>query len=166
MIISMIVAHGKNRELGKNGKMPWHVPEDLRRFRKLTLGHCLLMGRKTFESIGKPLPGRKTIVLTSGDGIASAPHLSLFVVNSLMDGIELAKKMGESELFIAGGGEVYAQAYPLAEKLYLSEIDYSGDADTFFPFYSPEDWIEEQCEQCADTNVVFKVLRRVAVSTK
>ena len=142
MKISIIVAIGKNREIGKEGQIPWHVKEDLQNFKKLTMNHHVVMGRKTFESIGKPLPGRKSIVLSTKTINIPGEYL---IASSLEEAIEIARSSGENELFIAGGSSVYEKSLIFADSLYLSEIDYQGDADTYFPDYSSYDWkkIEE-----------------------
>ena len=134
MIVSIIVAMGPRREIGLDNKLPWHIPEDLKNFKKLTLGHHILMGRKTHESIlasfGKPLPKRQTIVVTRNQGFKAEGCL---VAHNITEAIELAKAQGETELFICGGAEIYAQAFPYATKLYLSFVNYSGKADAYLP---------------------------------
>jgi dihydrofolate reductase len=143
MIISMIVAIGKNREIGLGNKMLWHVKEDFKNFKKVTMGHHMLMGRKTFESIGRPLPGRTTIILTRDKNYTQADCL---VVHSVDQGIALAKGRAETELFICGGANIYEQFLDKTEKLYLSRIDFEGEADTFFPEFESYHW--ETLEEC------------------
>mgnify|MGYP001581238855 CR=1 FL=1 len=132
--ISIIACVGKNRAIGKDNKLLWQLPEDLKHFRTITTGHPVIMGQKTFESLGgKPLPKRINIVLTQdvnyhADGIV--------VVHSISDAITAARKEGANEIFFIGGGQVYAQALPLADKLYLTVVDDSPAADTYFPDYS------------------------------
>jgi dihydrofolate reductase len=145
MKISLIVAMGRSRQIGCKGKIPWHLPSDLQNFKKVTLGHTLLLGRKTFESIGKPLPGRKTIVLTRSDSSIYKDQGCLSVKN-LEEALAIAKNSGESEVFIAGGSEVYASALPFVSSLYLSLVDYDGEADTFFPKYSTKGWTQVNTE--------------------
>jgi dihydrofolate reductase len=125
-MLSIIAAIGKNRELGRDNKLLWHVPGDLPRFKKLTSGHPVIMGRKTFESIGRPLPDRTNIVISSHSDIAS------FSI-----ALEKAKTSpGSEEIFIIGGGSVYAQAIDIADRLYLTVVDKEApDADTYFPEY-------------------------------
>lgn len=130
--ISIIAAIGSNRELGKDNALLWHIPEDMRRFRDLTSGHVVIMGRKTFQSIGKPLPNRINIVITS-DGHFS--QKGIIVVHSINEALEQAKKHGKSEVFIIGGGQIYNQALPIVHKLYLTIVESSYPADTFFPDY-------------------------------
>ncbi|MCR4314038.1 MAG: dihydrofolate reductase [Candidatus Uhrbacteria bacterium] len=138
--ICVVVAIGKNRELGKGDKLLWHIPDDLKRFKELTLGHPIIMGRKTFESIvgyvGGPLPGRTNIVVTRD---ASWKYEGVIVADSIEKAIEIAKPLDSEEIHIGGGGEIYKQALPLVDKLYLTLIDAeSKDADIFFPPYEKE----------------------------
>lgn len=133
MKLSMVAAIGKNRELGKNNKLLWHIAEDLKRFKKITFGHTVIMGRKTFESIGYPLPNRINIVITSNPDYQVQNCL---IVNSLEEAIKLAKKHDNEEIFIIGGGQIYQQSIKFADKLYLTIVEGNYDADTFFPDYS------------------------------
>ncbi|MBU2575599.1 dihydrofolate reductase [Patescibacteria group bacterium] len=134
--ISAIAAIGKNRELGKKGKLIWSIPEDMRHFKEKTKGHPIIMGRKTYESIGKPLLNRTNIVVTRN---ADFDALGCIIVSSVEDAIEEAKKHDAQEIFIIGGGQIYEQAMCLTDKLYLTIVDESSDADTFFPEYSKFD---------------------------
>ena len=143
-VIAAVVAIGRNRELGNADKLLWHIPEDLKRFRALTKGHPVVMGRKTFESIvgyiGKPLPERTNIVVTRDPnyqkGLAEQSFREVLVAGSLEEAIEIAKKApGSEEIHIGGGAQIYEQALPLIDKLYLTLIDDSKPADMFFPPY-------------------------------
>jgi len=143
--ISIIAAIGKNRELGKDNKLLWHIPEDMKRFRELTRGHAVIMGRKTYESIGKPLPNRLNLVLSRSpfrqqEGIFIDKESPCIFVIDLDIALEKAKKWEEKnekpEIFIIGGGKIYEQTIGLADKLYLTKIEGTFDADTFFPQYS------------------------------
>ena len=131
--ISIIAAVGKNRELGKNNELIWRISPDLKRVKELTTGHPIIMGRKTFESIGKPLPNRTNIVVTRS-------QLSIegcIIVDSLENGIEEAKANDTEEIFIFGGASLYEEALPLTNRLYLTVIDAEErGADVFFPDYS------------------------------
>ncbi len=138
MIVSMIVAVGKNHEIGHGGKMLWHIKEDFAHFKKTTMGHTLIMGRKTFESIGRPLPGRKTFILSR----SNYTHNDCAVFTTLEQALAAAKEAGESEVFIAGGGEIYKQALSLCDRIYLSEVDFSGEADAFFPAINEMAWTD------------------------
>jgi dihydrofolate reductase len=141
MIISLIVATGTHRQIGLDGKMPWHIHAEFKHFKETTMGHHLIMGRKTFESIGEPLPGRMTIVL-SHDPAWSHPHV--LRAATLREALELAKSRGETEVFICGGSSVYEQALPLCQRLYLSQVDYTGPADAFFPSYEQLLWTKRE----------------------
>lgn len=132
-VISLVSAIGRNRELGKDNKLLWDIPEDMKHFRELTSGHPVIMGRKTFESIGRPLPNRTNIVV-SRDPNYVAPKC--IAVDSLQKAIERAKQVEQDEIFVIGGGQIYEQAMPLADKLYLTIVDADFEADTFFPDYS------------------------------
>lgn len=136
-MISLIAAIGTKGELGLNNKMLWHIKEDFKHFKETTMGHTLLMGRKTFESIGKPLPGRKTLILTRN---STYQVENCVTVHSLKEGLDIAVNSGEDEFFIAGGGEIYKQALPLVDRMYLSFVDYEGEADAFFPEVSWNEW--------------------------
>ena len=140
-IISAIAAIGKNNELGRGGKIPWHIPEDLAHFKQTTMGHPVIMGRKTFESLGikKPLPGRLNIVITRNPDYRAEGAVVVF---SVEDAIAEATKHSASpadkeqeEIFIIGGAEIFKLAMPLVGRLYLTVIDASFEADAFFPEY-------------------------------
>jgi len=140
MEISIIAAIGKDRSIGFEGKIPWYLPFDLYQFQKITTGHHLLMGRKTYESIGRPLPGRTSIVLTRQS--IQVPE-GVLVAHSIEQAVQMAKNNGESELFVAGGAEVYRLAMPIANWMYLTVVNYTPpQADTFFPEFNPTDWQE------------------------
>ncbi|MCL5784802.1 MAG: dihydrofolate reductase [Patescibacteria group bacterium] len=134
-MVSIIVAiAGQKRVIGTQGGMPWYIPQELKRFKEITMGHPIIMGRKTFESIGKALPGRTNIVITRDPSFQSE---GVIVVNSLEEALQKAKgQPGDEEIFIIGGGEIYKQALPLTDKLYLTMIDKEIKGDTFFPDYS------------------------------
>ena len=138
MIISIIVAVDEGGGIGLKNKMLWHLPTDLWRFKTLTMGHHLVMGRKTFESIGTSLPGRKTIILSRNPDYRVK---TCQVVKSLQGAIRIAKGAGEKELFIAGGAAVYARALSQADHPYLTRVHCRQEADTFFPELNDADWI-------------------------
>ncbi|HET6906990.1 MAG TPA: dihydrofolate reductase [Rhodanobacteraceae bacterium] len=136
--ISLLAALDRRRAIGRRGAMPWHLPDDLRRFKALTLGKPVLMGRKTALAIGCALPGRPNLVLTRAN---EAPYPGQRVVHSLDDAFSAAA--GADELVVVGGGEVYALAMPHATHLLLTWVDTeTPDADTFFPDFDPRDWRE------------------------
>lgn len=129
-MISLIVAHDKNRVIGYENEMPWHLPGDLQYFKEMTMGKPVVMGRKTFESIGRPLPGRRNIVITrnadyTAEGIETAPSLEA----------ALALVRGAEEVMVIGGEQIFTQALPLAQKLYITLIDNEFVGDTYFPDY-------------------------------
>lgn len=131
--ISLIAACSENRIIGKSGKIPWHLPDDFRRFKERTLGHVIIMGRKTHESIGRPLPGRTNIVITR-DATKEIPGCLLAA--SLEEALAKAQSIESEEIFVIGGGQIYAEALPKAERLYLTVIHAIMDGDAFFPEYS------------------------------
>lgn len=155
-MISIIAVIGKNRELGKDNKLLWHIPGDLPRFRSLTTGHPVIMGRKTFESIGQPLPDRTNIVISSHANIEGVT-----VVSSLEHAIAHAKiSPGNDEIYIIGGGSVFTQAISRADRLYLTVVDMDApDADTFFPDYSRfSRVVSQEPQQDLDYKSVFYIL--------
>jgi dihydrofolate reductase len=136
-MITLVAALDRNRAIGRAGAMPWHLSDDLKRFKALTLGKPVLMGRKTALAIGRPLPGRPNLVLTRA---GMAPFDGQTVVHSLDEAIARAS---DDELMVIGGGEVYALALPRAMRMYLTEIDtVTPDADTFFPAFDSREWHE------------------------
>ncbi len=139
MIISLIVAVDENGGIGKNNRLPWHLPSDLKRFKRLTMGHHLIIGRKTFETIGRPLPGRVMVILTRQENYQAQECL---VVHSLSEALKLAEKGHEPEVFIIGGGEIFHQAIGLADRIYLTQVHGVFDADVFFPKIELEKWVE------------------------
>ncbi len=142
-MLSLIVAVSENGAIGRNNGLLWHISEDLKYFKSTTTGHPVIMGRKTFESIGRPLPGRRNIVLTRGEmeipQIKNPQTTSMEIVHSLEEVYALAK--GEEEFFIMGGGMLYNAAFDKADYLYLTKIyAVAEDADTFFPNVEEKDW--------------------------
>lgn len=135
--ISLIVAIGDNHVIGKRNELLWHIPDDLKRFKQLTLGHPVVMGRKTFDSIiaflGKPLPGRQNIVITRD---TSWSYEGVTVAHSLEEAVEAAEET--DEIFIIGGEQIYRQALPIADRLYLTRIDDAKEGDAFFPPYEDD----------------------------
>lgn len=135
---NIIAAVADDRGIGKGNMMPWHISEDLKYFKRITTGGTVIMGRKTFLSIGRPLPGRKNIVITRGDG-SGLPE-GVAAAGSVEDALRLAEKEGRP-CFVIGGGEIYRQAIQHADRLYITRVHTSiPDADTFFPEILPEHW--------------------------
>ena len=133
--VSLIAAiASENRALGKDNKLIYHIPEDLKRFKQLTSGHVIIMGRKTFESIGQPLPNRISVVITKDPDYYAE---GIEVAHSLEEALRLASlAQGNNELFVIGGGQIYQEAINVADKLYLTVVEGNPEADTFFPDYS------------------------------
>ncbi len=136
MTITVLAAVGANLAIGRDGEMPWHLPADLAHFKATTMGRVMVMGRKTYESIGRALPGRRTIVITRQAGWQAS---SVEVAHSLPEALSLA---GPADVFVVGGSEVYKQAMPFADQMLLTEIEQSPQGDAFFPAFTAEDWLE------------------------
>jgi len=146
--ISLIAAMTKNYVIGKDNQMPWHLPGDLAHFKALTVGKPIIMGRKTFESIGKALPKRPNIVITrNSDVVANDCHL----VGSLEEALELARRLlapKEDEIMVIGGTQIFKQAFPLADRMYLTFIDAELEGDCFFPEWDEAQWHTIESKTC------------------
>jgi dihydrofolate reductase len=145
MRLAMIAAQSQNRVIGNNNKLPWYLPEDLKYFKRVTLGKPIIMGRKTFESIGRPLPGRTNIVITRNPDWTH-DGAGVRVVHSLQQAIELAESLalvnGFEESLVIGGAEIYALALPQADRLYLTQVHAEVQGDAHFPPLDPAQWRE------------------------
>ncbi|MFO8086417.1 MAG: type 3 dihydrofolate reductase [Bacteroidales bacterium] len=166
--LSLIVAVAQDNVIGKDNTMPWHLPADLKHFKSITYGHPVIMGRKTFESIGKPLPGRKNIVLSTGKAIA-AKHQDIILVHSMADALKECREA--EEVFVIGGNSIYQLALPLAERIYLTRIDAQFPGDTFFPELNKNRWVvvEEEKHQADDKNpydYIFQTLEKARATSK
>ena len=137
--ISLIVAMANNRVIGMNNTLPWHLPADLKHFKTLTMGHHIVMGRNTYESIGKPLPGRTSVVVTRNADYAPP---GVMVVNSLEKAILVCAD--DAEIFVIGGAEIYRQAISFADRIYLTEIDADISGDAHFPEFDSKSWQETE----------------------
>jgi dihydrofolate reductase len=164
MTISAIVAVGKNNIIGdaSTNSIPWYLPEDLKWFKKQTLGHAVVMGRKCYESIGRPLPKRSNIVITR-DMFYLAQGCE--IVHSIEEALLLAQEKGETEVFIIGGGEIYKQSMHLLDKIILTEVEIDSKGDVFFPILNSADWqlvFEEkhQKDEKNEYDYTFKILER------
>jgi dihydrofolate reductase len=152
-IIAIIVAVAENGVIGANGKMPWHLPSELKYFRARTMGKPVVMGRKTFESIGKPLPGRTTIVVTRQRDF---PAQGCLLASNLEEALGLAQQRGETEVFVGGGGEIFALALPLAQQIYLTRVHTRAACQVFCPQVDWGKWGEgERTEHGADEKNEF-----------
>lgn len=137
MRVSLIVAMDRKRGIGINGKLPWHLSSDLRNFKSVTMGSALIMGRKTYESIGRPLPGREMIVISRNPAYQAS---GCTIMPSLDEALDFAHKRGDHEVFVIGGGEMFRQALPRADRIYLTLVDAETVADTYFPELNMDEW--------------------------
>jgi len=140
--VTLIAAMGRNRAIGLDGHMPWHLPAELKHFKQATMGKTIVMGRKTWQAIGRPLPGRQNVVISRNPAFFAR---GVNLVGSLAEAIEVSES---DEIMIIGGGQLYEQALPLAQRMVLTLIDIEPQADTWFP-----DWDENQWMQTAETQV-------------
>ena len=140
MIVSLIVAMDEKRGIGVKNNLPWHLSDDLKHFKTLTMGHHMIMGRKTYESIGGQLPGRTMIVVTHNNKYRAEGS---FIANSLNSALEQAEARGENEVFIIGGAEIFAQSMTIADRIYLTQVHTIVEADVFFLDLNHDEWIEE-----------------------
>ena len=161
MRISIIAAMGNRRQIGKDNKLLWHISDDLKNFKKLTLGHHILMGRKTYESIGRPLPGRTTIIMSRNPEYKAN---GCKVVGTFELAVSIAEDGGDSELFICGGEEIYKKLLPEADRFYISSVDFNGEADAFFPDlkYDSLKIIKETSHEAGDNSPAwtYQILER------
>ncbi len=141
MSLLLIVAIAKNRVIGYENKMPWHLPAELQYFKRITMGHPIIMGRKTFESIGRPLPGRQNIVVSRNTGFTAT---GVEVTHSIDEAIALT---AGADAFVIGGATLYIEALPRADKLYVTEVDATPEGDTFFPVLNKGEWHEASRER-------------------
>lgn len=149
MILSLLVAADENNVIGKDNKLPWHLPNDLKYFKNTTWGMPILMGRKTFESIGKALPGRKNIVITRKDELSLT---GADIVHSIEEAIEKAVDYGALEIFVIGGAEIFKSTFPQAQRIYLTRIHHRFEGDVFFPILNENEWVLTRNRFChADT---------------
>jgi dihydrofolate reductase len=137
MKTSIIVAVAENNVIGEKNKLPWYLPADLKRFKEITMGHHIIMGRKTYESIGKPLPGRTNIVITRNQNLKIK---GVTVVNSLSSAFKIAKENAETEAFVIGGAEIFKEALSKANKIYMTKVKAKIKGDVFFPKINFKDW--------------------------
>jgi dihydrofolate reductase len=137
MIISAIVAYANHYVIGKDNDIPWYLPEDLKWFKKNTLNHTVIMGRKCFESIGRPLPKRNNIIITRDMFYLSN---GCYIAHGIAEALEMAEEMGETEAFIIGGGEIYRQSIDFYDKIYLTKVHADIEGDTFFPAIDFNEW--------------------------
>jgi dihydrofolate reductase len=149
MKISLIVAMASNRAIGLNNQMPWHLSADLKRFKQITMGHPIIMGRKTFEAIGKPLPGRTNIIVSRN---LAYQQEGCIVVDSIQAAINHGCRLAD-EVFVIGGATLYEATLPFADTLYITQINQEFDGDTFFPQLNMVFWTEIKREEAVDDNL-------------
>ena len=146
--LSILVAMAINRVIGKNNSLPWHLPADLKHFKLLTMGQAIIMGRRTYESIGRPLPGRNNIIVTKQTDFNV---VGATVVHSLEQALGVSKSLGRSdgtsEQFVIGGAELYQQTIALSQRMYITEIQQRFDGDVFFPEFNQNEWYEKSRER-------------------
>jgi dihydrofolate reductase len=165
MRISIIAAMSENGVIGRGGRLPWHLSTDLKRFKQLTMGHTLIMGRKTWESIGRPLPGRRMVVISRQPGYQAE---GVEVVSSLDAALDIASAAGDDEAFVIGGGEVYRLALPYAERVYMTLVLAEVEGDAHFPEVDWDHWqrLETESREADAENDhphVFHVFERLPV---
>lgn len=153
-MISLMVAHDPNRVIGKNNELPWHIPADLAYFKKHTIGKGIVMGRNTYESIGRPLPKRRNIVVTRNDEYTAE---GVDVVHNVQDAIKLAREAHE-EVMIIGGEQIFESILPDADRLYITLVHETFDGDTYFPEYGREWKLVSESEQQTSNDVTFSYL--------
>ena len=163
MTISFVVAAATNNAIGKDGKLPWHLPNDMKHFKNVTWGMPILMGRKTFESLGRVLPGRKNIVVTRQPGWKTEGAIA---VKNIDDALFVARETDAKEIMVIGGGEIYKALFDKAHRIYLTRVEAEPEADTFFPALHPEKWhLMSQQDHEADEknacNYSFQVWERI-----
>ncbi len=163
MRLSLIVAMANNRTIGLNNTLPWHLPGDLKYFKSITMGKPIVMGRKTFDSIGKPLPGRLNIVITRNTNWSFS---GVEVALSLDQAKNIVSLMDESmsEIMVIGGSEIYSTAIDQADRLYITRVQASFEGDTFFPLFDEEIWHEvsrQEPEQQGETPYFFQILEKI-----
>jgi len=162
VIISLIVAMDESRGIGKKGRLPWHLRSDLQRFKQETMGHHLIMGRKTFESIGRALPGRVMIVITRNHEFRIPNG---YIAHSIEDALAIAENHNENEVFIIGGGNIFAQTITIADRIYLTQVHTVSQADVFFPELELTSWQEIEVQTYPADNYnqyafTFKLLEK------
>lgn len=164
MIVSIIVAADKNWVIGIEGKMPWHLPADMKHFKEITTGHHVIMGRRTFEDIGKPLPNRTNIIISRNKDLKIE---GCVVVHDIREALDFAKAAGEKECFVIGGGTIYMSSLLWADKVYLTKIEAVVAGDTYFPPLEETNWKETEhkiykADEKNEYDFVFSVFERVS----
>ena len=154
--LAMVVAIGDNGAIGKDGKVPWRIPEDLKHFKNVTMGHAIIMGRKTWDEVGRPLPGRRNLVVTKNP-VLVLPGAEVF---TSLEAAIAAARATDVEPHVIGGSAIYAAAMPLATRIYLTEVHRNVEADTFFPPFDRSQWREVSRRPAETEGVEFVTLER------
>lgn len=155
--VAAIAAMSKNLAIGKDNKLLWHIPDDFQHFKKTTMGKPIIMGRRTYESLGKPLPGRTNIVITSKPDQVQGDVITVSSINeAIAKGKEIAAQSGVDEVFIIGGGQIYEAALPQTDRIYLTVINQDYEGDTFFPKLKADEW-DERIIQTAEEPVPYMI---------
>jgi len=160
--ITLIAAMGKNRAIGLDGRMPWHLPAELQHFKKATMGKAIVMGRKTWQAIGRPLPGRQNIVISRNPGFVAA---GADVAGSLTDAVEISQA---DEVMVIGGGQLYTLALPLAQRMVLTLIDIQPEADTWFPAWDDKQWKqtgERQFQVDENNKLAYRIAELIRITS-
>lgn len=162
MIVSAIAAMARNRAIGYQNRIPWYLPADLKYFKRTTMNHHIIMGRKSFQSIGKPLPKRTNIVITRDPFFVAS---NVLIARSVEEALEMAFDNGEEEAFIIGGGQIYEQSLPYWDRLYLTVVDIEVKGDVFFPAIEENEWKlvseeKHQADQNNEWDYAFRVYER------
>jgi dihydrofolate reductase len=150
--VVLVAALADNRVIGDHGRIPWRIPQDFAHFKRETLGHTLVMGRATWDSIGRPLPGRTTVVVTRDPGWRATGAL---VAHSLEEALDVAAGL-DGDIVIAGGGQIYAQALPLATHQVLTEVHCTPDGDAYYPEFDASEWKETRREPGPDSDLAYE----------
>ena len=161
-MLSIIVAMSENRVIGRDGALPWHLPADLKRFKQLTMGHAIVMGRKTYESIARPLPGRRSIVLSRN---ADYRPVGVDVVANLQEALKQTDD--QQEVFVIGGSSLYQMALPVADRIYLTEVATKLEGDVLFPEFDRNEWqlvdsLPAEIDEKSSLSFCFKIFDRAA----
>jgi len=154
--LAIVVAKSDNDVIGVDNALPWHLPQDLKRFKEITMGHPMIMGRLTYESIGKPLPGRKTIVVSSQSlDLPSEVTVVSSLEAAIDEGRKAAEAMGVNEVMVVGGAQIYQQLLPKTSRLYVTEVHTSLNGDAFFPNIDTADWVESSRARNSAENMAY-----------
>ena len=162
MVVSAIAAMAKNRVIGKDNRIPWYLSSDLKYFKRTTLHHHIIMGRKSFQSIGKPLPKRTNIIVTRDPYFTAS---NVLIARSIEEALAIAEEYGEEEVFIIGGGQIYEQSLPYWDRLYLTRVDTEVQGDVYFPELDMEQWAlvseeKHSADEKNDFDYAFQVYER------